>query len=252
MGGAWVFYTCLPLPSSWSLDFKRIARWAPAVGIVIGLILGLVDHLFTRLHVPIQPRSALIVALWTGLTGGLHLDGAMDTADGLGVTDPDRRLTIMTDSHSGAFGVIVAILLLSLKICALMAITQHRALSLVTAITWGRWAQVIAIGQYPYLKPTGKGAFHHENWHSPQDFIPGLLVLISLSLISPSILQLNWLTSMGITLGYGLLTWAIGWWFHHQLGGMTGDVYGAIVEWSEALLLCCLATTLIGGPSLFT
>ena len=36
------------------------------------------------------------------------------------------------------------------------------------------------------------------------------------------------------------LTWGISTWFAHQFQGMTGDIYGAIVEWVEALMLCCL------------
>lgn len=53
---------------------------------------------------PLLPRSGLLVAAQVGLTGGLHLDGVIDTADGLGVTDPQRRLEVMRESHTGPMG----------------------------------------------------------------------------------------------------------------------------------------------------
>ncbi|MGB7416404.1 MAG: adenosylcobinamide-GDP ribazoletransferase [Thermosynechococcaceae cyanobacterium] len=244
MGGAWVFYTCMPLPSRLPLSFTRIAQWAPVVGLVMGLFLGLADLGLAQLNMPILPRSAFIVALWLGMTGGLHLDGAMDAADGLAVMEPDRRLEVMTDSRSGAFGVMVAAIILLLKVCALSAVPSHRLFVLMLAATWGRWGQLVAIARYPYLKPDGKGAFHKQNLQLPWDFIPGLISLIGLA-------ALQWSTdSILLTSGTALLclfiSGSIGLWFHHQLHGMTGDVYGAIVEWTEVLILC--AFTLLPTP----
>ncbi|NJN21573.1 MAG: hypothetical protein HC812_10830 [Leptolyngbya sp. RL_3_1] len=109
LAAAVVFYTCLPLPHHWPFDFRGIARYAPWVGLLLGLLLGGGDWVLRGLGLPIGTRSALIVAAWVGLTGGLHLDGAMDTADGLAVMDPEQRLGVMADSRSGAFGVMAAI-----------------------------------------------------------------------------------------------------------------------------------------------
>ncbi|MGB8691826.1 MAG: adenosylcobinamide-GDP ribazoletransferase, partial [Microcoleus sp.] len=104
LAAAIAFYTCLPVPMSWTLEFRGIARFAPAIGLSIGGILGIADLGLRLLGMPALTRSALVVVLGIAVTGGLHLDGAMDAADGLAVPDPVRRLEVMRDSVTGAFG----------------------------------------------------------------------------------------------------------------------------------------------------
>ena len=241
LGGSILFYTKLPLPPGWRPRFEGIAPLAPVVGLGLGLGLVAVDWALGQLGMPILTRSALVIALGVWLTGGLHLDGAMDTADGLAVMDPNRRLAVMADSHSGAFGVMAAIAILGLKTLALADLSSGRGWVLIAAMVWGRWGQVVAIARYPYLRAAGKGALHREHMRSPQDWILGLglaLVLHSLwAWASPDQLLLNGLTLLG-GLGCSL---AMGVYLNRRLGGHTGDTYGAIVEWTEALLLC-LAT----------
>jgi adenosylcobinamide-GDP ribazoletransferase len=236
---AMVFYTCLPLPPSWPYDFRGIARYAPLVGLVIGGLLGIGDGLLVGLGVPLGARSALVIVIWLGLTGGLHLDGAMDTADGLAVMAPERRLQVMADSRSGAFGVMAAIALLGLKLMALVDLHQGRWFVLMAAAAWGRWGQVVAIARYPYLKPEGKGAFHKTHAHPRVDWILGWGSIVGLSLVAATLGQLSWLLVVGVALGGMVLAISTAAWFHRQLGGHTGDTYGAVVEWTEALLLCC-------------
>lgn len=81
-----------------------------------GLGIGLGDS------VPLPVSGALLLALWVGLTGGLHLDGLMDTADGLLSGQPrEKMLEIMKDSRAGAMGVIACVLLLIIKTSLLLA-----------------------------------------------------------------------------------------------------------------------------------
>ncbi|GAB4142919.1 MAG: adenosylcobinamide-GDP ribazoletransferase [Cyanobacteria bacterium J069] len=246
IAGAFIFYTCLPLPSWVHPSFQRVAQFAPLVGLLIGLLLGLTDASLSHFGMPILSRSALVVVLWMGITGGLHFDGAMDTADGLAVLDPQRRLEVMSDSRSGAFGVMVAIALLLLKTAALVDLANPampRILLLMLAAGWGRWGQQVAIARYPYLKPTGKGAFHKAAlptvWHT----LPSLILLLSLSALPGLINPTQWRISLALGLGGGAIAFLLPAWFHRRLGGHTGDTYGAVVEWTEALMLvlCTLA-----------
>ncbi|WP_346291245.1 adenosylcobinamide-GDP ribazoletransferase [Sphaerothrix gracilis] len=241
LGGALVFYTTLPLPQNWPLDFLRIARFAPLIGLLIGGGLGLVDFGLLQLGLPLLTRSVLVVAIWLAFTGGLHLDGAMDTADGLAVQDPRKRLTVMADSVTGAFGAMTAVVLIGLKVAALSELALDRWLALMIVAGWGRWGQVLAIALYPYLKPTGKGAFHKQHIRFPWDLLPGLLALTLLGLGQWAIVpDLGWqiLANHLAGLAIALLTGA---WLNYRLGGHTGDTYGAVVEWTEALLLCWLS-----------
>ncbi len=259
--GAIVFYTQIPIPAIVPYQIYRIARFAPWVGLFIGMVLVLGDTLLGWLGVANFSRAVLLVSLWVLLTGGLHLDGVMDTADGLAVQNPQQRLQVMQDSRTGAFGVLAAVLLILLKIAALTDLTNLTNLSvapsnslpvpvfaslftlrnfgLLLAPTWGRWGQVLAIALYPYLKPTGKGAFLKQEMHLPQDLFWGLgclSILTGLQVWSMG----HWLSALVIFIGGAIISGLTGYWFDRQLGGHTGDTYGAVVEWTEAIFLSFL------------
>jgi adenosylcobinamide-GDP ribazoletransferase len=162
----------------------------------------------------------------------------MDTADGLAVIDPARRLEVMADSRTGAFGTMVAIAILGLKTLALAELTSNRALVLLAAPLWGRWGQVVAIARYPYLKAEGKGAFHKASMRLPQDLLIGPIVALLLHGLY------GWLYSGQTVIAFGMfpigaiLAVTTAAWFNRRLGGHTGDSYGAVVEWTEVLILC--------------
>lgn len=242
LAAAIAFYTCIPIPATWKLEFQNVAQLAPLVGLIIGGLLVGLDQGLYLLGMPVLTRSAVVVVAWIAVTGGLHLDGAMDTADGLAVLDPQRRLQVMTDSATGAFGAMAAIAILLLKVTALSDLNSWRWLALPLAAGWGRWGQQVAIAHYPYLKPTGKGAFHKAAICSIKDVLPGLCLLLGLSsLLVFWNLDLWTVTVSSVAAGsaIALLTAA---WFNRQLGGHTGDTYGAVVEWTEALWLVAFTT----------
>ncbi|MFN3359934.1 MAG: adenosylcobinamide-GDP ribazoletransferase [Pseudanabaenaceae cyanobacterium] len=234
--GALLFYTVLPLPQPSPLDLRGIALWSPIVGILLAVLLGLWDGLL-ELVLPFSAglRAALVVLLWLVLTGGLHLDGAMDTADGLAVTDPQRRLEVMADSRAGAFAVMAAIVILGLKTLALMEIPSHRFSVLLHALAWGRWGHLFAITHYRYLKEEGKGKLHqagNDRW---------LVYLLAVLLLSLVFLAWDLRFVIPVSLGIAL---AVGLVINCQLGGQTGDTYGAIVEWTETFTLVAAAILL--------
>lgn len=237
--GAVAFYTILPLPTSWSLQLGQIARFAPLIGILIGSLLALGDWGLSLCGVPILTRSALIITGGVALTGGLHLDGVIDTADGLAVLDPEKRLTVMKDSTTGAFGVMAAVIVLGLKVVALSEIENYRGLILILMFGWGRWAQVSAIAFYPYLKAEGKGSFHKESFQFPQDLLLGWSVLSLISLLGFLYFNLGIWVLIPSLFGT-IIPLLVSAWFQQKLGGHTGDTYGAVVEWTEAFYLCVL------------
>ncbi|MFN9886470.1 MAG: adenosylcobinamide-GDP ribazoletransferase [Pseudanabaena sp.] len=237
-----IFYTCLPLLPKGMLDFRGIAVYAPLIGIFIGSAIACLDLLLGLLKPTpefIYLRSLLTILLGLLITGGLHLDGAMDTADGLAVTDPNRRLEVMADSNTGAFGAMAAIAILLFKVVALAAITDQRFWILANVWAWARWGQLRAIMAYPYLKVIGKGKFHQEDLHHWQVWLVAILLTMS-NLAIAYFFHAIYL-GIGITLIGFILAWLIGAWFNRQLGGHTGDTYGAIVEWTEALSLVAIA-----------
>lgn len=237
--GAVSFYTILPIPAGWRPHYVGIARWCPAIGLLLGGALSGLWLVLAKLGMSPLLTSALVVGLWIYVTGGLHLDGVMDTADGLGGSaQQSRRLEIMADSHSGAFGVMAAVMIIFLKTAALSS--QSNPWNIVTATVWGRWAQLLAIACYPYLKPTGKGALHRQHLKLPWDLGFGAIWVLGWS--SWQLWQhpaQNWFGWAIPAIGFSV-AWGVGYWHHRQLGGHTGDTYGATLEWTETLLLCYL------------
>ncbi|WP_396136590.1 adenosylcobinamide-GDP ribazoletransferase [Chamaesiphon sp. VAR_48_metabat_403] len=235
---ALTFYTCFPVSSQLQLDFTRIARWAPVIGLLLGGGLAGIDWGLNWLQMPILVRSGFIIVLWIWWTGGLHLDGAMDAADGLAVQDPDRRLIVMSDSVTGAFGAMVAVVIILLKTCALSAITTDRSWVLLLATGWSRWGQVLAIALYPYLKVQGKGAFHRQGMNLPVDVLLGLAFVLAVTGCQIYLQPEIWLLLLLRSIVSCTIAVSIGYYFHRRLGGHTGDTYGAIVEWTETFILC--------------
>ena len=229
LAGAWIFYSVLPLPPGITPRFERIARFAPWVALVIG---GLEAALWQLLSGGgLVAQLALVIALGIGLSGGLHLDGAMDTADGL-AAGPSRCLEAMDDSRVGASGVQALVQLLLLRVGGLALLAAAAPWGLVWAAVWGRVAPLIAMQAFPYLRDaaTGTAAFHRSHWR-------GLLPELA-----PALLLLGVLSGLAFSLGAGPWCW-LGWlgllpavWvpsrLGRRLGGHSGDSYGACVEWT--------------------
>lgn len=242
IGGAILFYSVLPWPSTWAVHFDRIARWAPLVGLLLASLLSTLGLGLQVLGMNQQLQAGFLVVAWIGLTGGLHLDGVADSADGLAVTDPEKRLAVMRDSHTGAFGVMAIAAVILLKTLALISYgltAPCRSWALIMALGWGRWGQLGAIAFYPYLRATGKGAIHHKSLQLPQDFLWGTLIVMVASGVGFP-LGIDWPHLLVGMLGAAAIATGVAYWFARQFGGHTGDTYGAVVEWSEALILASL------------
>jgi adenosylcobinamide-GDP ribazoletransferase len=127
---ALAFLTRLPLPASsaGTFDLAR-AGWAfPLVGAVVGLAGWVALWGAAALGLPAMAGALLAIAAMVWLTGALHEDGLADSADGLGARgDRARRLEVMRDSRTGAFGVLALVLAVGLRVAALAALTSNPA-----------------------------------------------------------------------------------------------------------------------------
>ena len=165
------FLSVLPAPGSTLLfesdetePFLVIGcEYFPLVGLLLAALLWLLVLILT----PLVPQLALAALLVVGLvllTGGLHLDGLMDTCDGLlGGSTRERKLEIMRDSRVGSFGVLGGACILLLKFALLASVSIHALpLALLLALPSARWAMVLALRIFPSARPTGLGAAFHQ------------------------------------------------------------------------------------------
>ena len=251
LAGAWIFYSVLP---GWPWPkprFQRIARFAPWVGAVLGLLQGL---LWWGLEgrVPVLAQVALVLAAGLLLSGGLHMDGAMDTADGLAAGD--RLLEAMDDSRVGASGAQALALLLLLRTAALASLGAAAPVALVWACLWGRVAPLLAMARFPYLRPGGTAAFHRDHWAGlaaelrPTALLVVLLVLL-LVVVETAVVETAVLETALAGLAGLLPALLVPLWLGRRLGGHSGDSYGACVEWVEALALLVSAALNLAGAA---
>ena len=237
--GAWVFYTIIPKPKALKAQFKRIARFAPIIGIFIGLFQSLLWLLLHHLGWPKEAIILFVLCFGYWLTGGLHLDGLMDTADGIGAGKV-KCLEAMRDSRIGASGIQAFILIVLLQISTLLKVGNIALFILPLATFWGRVAPLWAIEKFEYLQKTGTGSFHKENWLGyrkeiqPSFFI---LFLISIFLLFLPI-SINQLLRIIIFIFSGIFpAILIPHFIGKKLGGHTGDSYGACVVLVETFVL---------------
>ena len=229
--------TTLPfkLPDDWSAgDSGRASVWYPFVGLVIGALTWLVWN-GASLVFPSLVAGAVTLVVWVALTGGLHLDGLADCCDGLlASVSVQRRLEIMKDPHLGAFGVIGLILILFLKAAALASLTPLSSFGILLAASWARWC-ILPSGLFPLARPSGTGmGADFASGLRRSFFFWGALVPLVIALL----LGVRGILSIGAGLGAaGLVLWLA----KSRIGGVTGDVFGMIVEIVEVVMLLTFA-----------
>lgn len=230
---ALTFLTRIPVPGKleYSLDdFRKSLFFFPVVGIVIGGILAGSWLLLIEVF-PAAIAAALLLFIHVLLTGGLHLDGLMDTIDGIyGGRTREEKLAIMKDTHAGAFGVIGVVLVLFLKFSVYTQLNRNLLLFLVAAPVLGRqvlvWLQVL----FPYVRKEGLGKLFDAYASIPLFAATTGSTLVTLFLL----LQLSGIIIFLIT---GIFTLLLAGSLARLLGGLTGDTYGAFCELTEIFAL---------------
>ena len=209
------------------------AAWFPVVGLAIGALLVLVDRAASALFAPLL-AALLTVTAWKLVTGGLHLDGVADCLDGLVGVDPGQRLAIMRDSRIGAFGAVGLILFLLLEVAAVSGIDAHmRWRALLVAPVVGRAMSPLMARMFPATS-SGHGARFREDLGTA-----GPVVATAIAFVVAIGILGAW-GVLALVLGVILMT-VIGAFMTQRLGGVSGDVHGAAVEFTELAVLLVAA-----------
>lgn len=213
----------------------------PLVGLMLGLFLVGFDYLIRGLQFNPLLQNSLLFSFYILLTGGLHLDGYMDTVDGLlPAVSPIERQKIMKDSHIGAFAALLLVLLLLVKVGLFMELTgtiRYPALFLLPIFS--RWSLVLAATFFKNPKQEGLGHLFSQGMDKKKLFQSTLLLLPLWVILSPQVFLLLPLLLLS--------TQILGWWITSRIQGLTGDCYGFIHELNEILILLFLI--LRGGYS---
>jgi adenosylcobinamide-GDP ribazoletransferase len=223
--------TTLPvsLPDDWSAgDSGRASVWYPFVGLVIGALTWLAWKGALSIF-PSFVAGIITLIIWVILTGGLHLDGLADCCDGLFVSaGKERRLEIMKDPHTGAFGVIGLVLVLLLKAAALVSFASGSGVGILLAASLARWCILLA-GLLPLARPSGMGADFALGFRR-SFMLWGAIIPLAIAVFLGMRGVLSALA--GIAAAGSVL-----WLAKSRIGGVTGDVFGMLVEIVETVVL---------------
>ncbi len=241
-------FTVIPAGVGRDLDDTAAARavfWLPVLGAGLGLAgAGAMVLVAAGGGTPERQLlgAALAMMLLALLTGGLHLDGLADTADGLGSRRPaDQALEIMRRSDAGPFGVAALVLVLLIQVCALASLPPGQAAAgLVLAAVTSRVGVVLATGS-PSARPSGFGALVAGRTSATGRAASAVLLLAAVVAAGlalgglPAAARGAAAAAAGLGVAAVLRRAA-----RRRLGGLTGDVFGAIIELSTATVLLVL------------
>ena len=262
------FLTILPLAPSRANGSMASARgWFPFVGLLLGCVLVCVEFLsmlafgaelpgapsgwitYSAISIfPIALWSLILVITLAALTRALHLDGFMDSCDALlGGFDRERRLTILRDPHVGAFAVIGVVSLILLKVYALSGLSINGAERVPILLLFpclSRWAMLLTMELFPYVRSDGLGtAFFNAGirgirWQLILGFVFTLVVSVALAGIDGIVLLA----------AACIVAWGGGAWATKLLGGVTGDIYGAVNEITEVVVVLLAVMLTAAAP----
>ena len=212
-------------------DFGRSTRFFPLVGLVLGICYALAAWLLLYLLGMRSLTAAFLLILPLLLTGGLHADGFMDTADGVfSGRERARKLEIMKDSRVGSFGVVSFVMLMFVQFALISDMAPQLLVpALFVMPIIGRLAMVLAVACFPYAREDGMG----KTFADMAD--RGTVVI---AVLTTALLVLPWgmLAAVALVVGtlFALMFCRA---MTNILGGVTGDVYGAATVLTETLVL---------------
>jgi len=227
------FLTVIPFPKSFTGGEKELEKcmpFFPVVGLLIGIIIAAFDHVMGFIFPPL-PASVMTVIAMTGISGGLHMDGLADTADGFFSARPrERVLEIMRDSRTGVMGVIAVVFVIVLKISVLISLSPpFRPGIIVLMPLAGRCSFVVMMTALPYVRREGGLATAFgagKSW-------------LNVLWTSAFLLAAGWLAGhwMGLAASLSALLMAalFSVYCFHKIGGYTGDTLGAGCELTEII-----------------
>ncbi|MDP2328486.1 MAG: adenosylcobinamide-GDP ribazoletransferase [Dehalococcoidia bacterium] len=210
--------------------FAQALGWYPLIGLLIGGVLALLDRGLTEL-LPPAPAAALLVAVLALVSGGLHLDGVADTADGMAVQgDRAERLGVMSEGNTGPAGVMALVLVLLAEWAAISSLPPDaRAAALIVAPVLARWTVVPVGALFHPARPRGLGhSIHAGLWPTAAPIATLTALAVAGTTFGVAGLVLVLIAGVAAVLIAGAAS--------RLIHGVTGDVFGAGIEVAQVVV----------------
>ncbi len=246
MAGSWIFYTTFPKIPLINPEFKNIAQFAPPLGFFIGVIQSYIFIFLKANSWSIYASALICLASGYLITGGLHLDGLMDTFDGI-FAGKKKRLKAMKDSKVGSFGVQSLVFITLIQIACIIKIHNQIIIVLPICLFWGRFSNLFLIEKFNYMSYKKKSISHKKFWNGfkKESLISILFLLIFISYILFSTTSKAILIKFLLSILIGIfLSYFIPNLLGKKIGGFNGDACGASVALVETAMLFIYAILL--------
>lgn len=236
--------TLFPLPGKDTDEFSSSLPFFPLAGAFLGIVLWGCAIVLAPVLEPIPyVRALLVTLLLTVLTGGIHVDGLADSADGLlGGRDRETKLRIMKDSRVGVFGVIAIVLDLMLRVILIEHLfLAEQLVFLPIVIVFSRTVQALLFSAFPYARgnegtgaPFAKGRKYRA------------ILVVQFSLVCAGMgCWLGWPALIPIASAF-MVAGLLGMYCKAQIGGITGDCVGATNELFELTAILMFVSVVPG------
>ncbi len=239
-GIAFSMYSRIPMPScQWTEEnMKYVMCFFPWIGLAIGLLCFGWAALAQALDLGAPLRAAVLALIPIGVSGGIHLDGMMDTADALSSFRPmEKRIEILKDSHAGAFAILACAAYFLLLYGTLDSVTMEMMPAYGAVFFVSRSLSAFSVVTFPKMKKEGTVANFSEKAKTRRIQGTALVYLL---------LAVLWMFAQNPVLGCAgtagaLLTFV---WYHRMaiknFGGINGDLAGWFVSVCELAMPLCM------------
>lgn len=237
---AFAMFSKIPVPKAdWDKEnMKYMICFFPGIGAVIGLLAFGYGKFCDLVSMGSLMRAAGLVLIPVLVTGGIHLDGYLDTVDALSSYQPkERKLEILKDSHAGAFAIIMGCAYFILALGVWSEMKMHMLPVICVSYTMSRALSGFALATFPCANQKGSLGMFAD---AAQKKV--LKIVLSIWLLGCAALAF-WLNA-GLAAALCLAAAAVYGYYYHvamsQFGGTTGDIAGFFVQVCELTCACAV------------
>ena len=240
---AFSMYSKIPMPrTQWTKEHSKYAMcFFPVVGAVIGMIAILISYGLERMGARPMVRGAVLLAVPIMISGGIHMDGFLDTMDAKSsYKEREEKLLILKDPHAGAFAIISGVLYMIISFAMYSELSGLGVYVMSIGYIYERALSALAVVTFHKAKTTGIVASFAEASDQKRvrnvQFIYIVLCIVSMVFIHPLYGVVCALLGMLVFLYYKKMS-------NQIFGGITGDLSGYFLQLCELAMLCGIVFT---------
>ena len=238
-------YSKIPMPKvEWKKEnMKYVLCFFPLVGLVIGLLIWLAGTWLLKTNCGRIFFAAVMTLIPVLVTGGIHLDGFMDTMDALGsYGDRNKKLAILKDSHAGAFAILGICCYFLWSMAVWSEVTEEMLPVIGCGYVLSRALSGLSVATYPLARKKGLAATFQQN--ARQGLVQAVLTVYVFA-AGMGMLALDVSYALAAVAACTLVFCYYKRMSEKQFGGITGDLAGYFLQLCE--LSVTTAVVLTGG-----